>query len=80
MIQVLAIVVGIGRHCGLHAGYQYFPVRKEISGNEVGRNKDMIRLGLSCPKCEERKDNRKIILRSAINPGKLQPDWSSLVK
>ncbi len=80
MIQVLAIVVGLVAIAVFMLGINIFLFGRKFPETEVGRNKDMIRLGLRCPKCEERKDNRKIIHPRAINPGKLQPDWSSLVK
>lgn len=80
MIQVLAIVVGLVAIAVFMLGINIFLFGRKFPETEVGRNKDMIRLGLRCPKCEERKDNRRIKHPHAINPGKLKPDWSSLVK
>ena len=80
MIQELVIIIVLVAISVFMLGINIFLFRRKFPETEVGRNKDMIRLGLRCPKCEERKTNRRSILPRAIDPGKLQPDWSSLVK
>jgi len=80
MIQLLAIVIGLVAIAVFMLGINIFLFRRKFPETDIGRNKDMIRLGLRCPRCEERKDNGKIIHPSTIDPGKLQPDWSSMAK
>ena len=80
MIQELAVVIALVAIAVFMLGINIFLFRRKFPETEVGRNKDMIRLGLRCPKCEERKTNPRRVLPRTIDPGKLQPDWSSLVK
>jgi hypothetical protein len=50
---------------------------RKFPETEVGKNKDMIRLGLRCPQCEERSRYRKL-QPVKLNLKTLQPDWTNI--
>jgi len=77
MIQLLIIVSAIVALSILMLGINIFVFGRKFPETEVGKNKNMIRLGLRCPQCEERIQYRK--LRPVkVNMKTLQPDWLAL--
>ena len=72
MIAYLIIVLTIVVISFVFLGFNIFFRRKTFPETEIGRNKEMRKLGLSCPKCDEIREhrNRKTIPR--INPSKLR--------
>jgi len=80
MMLTLAIVISLVALAVLLLGINVFLFSRKFPETEVGRNEHMIRLGVRCPMCEERKTYRKMIRPSDIDPRKLQPDWSTQVK
>lgn len=59
-------------------GINIFLFRKKFPETDIGKNKQMIQLGLRCPKCEEIKNYKQKIRIGKINVRKLHPDWPSL--
>jgi len=78
MLQTLAIVIFLVALAIILLGINIFVFRKKFPETEVGRNENMIRLGVTCPMCEERKSYRKTVRPRDINAGNLRPDWSSI--
>lgn len=77
MIQLILIASVIVAIALLLLGINIFVFGKKFPETEVGKNKNMIRLGLRCPHCEERSRYRK--LRPVkINFETLQPDWKAI--
>jgi hypothetical protein len=77
MLQLIIITAAIVAISILLIGINIFVFGKKFPETEVGKNRNMIRLGLRCPHCEERAQYRK--LRPAkINVKTLQPDWKAL--
>ena len=74
LIIIAAVLVALSL---LFLGVNIFIFGRKFPETEVGKNKDMIRLGLRCPHCEERLRYRKIN-PIKINFKTLQPDWSTL--
>ncbi|HJZ41807.1 MAG TPA: hypothetical protein VJ203_15670 [Bacteroidales bacterium] len=80
MLKIFFIVVVIVALSLMMLGLNIFFLRRKFPDTEVGKNKDMIRLGLRCPQCEERKNYRRTLKPAGINLKKLYPDWSSLAR
>jgi hypothetical protein len=77
MLQLLIIVSALVALSIFLLGINIFMFGRKFPETEVGKNKNMIRLGLRCPQCEERARYRK--LKSVnINIKTLQPDWTVL--
>ena len=77
MLQLIIIASAIVGISLILLGINIFVFGKKFPETEVGKNKNMIRLGLMCPHCEERARYRK--LRPVkINFETLQPDWKAL--
>jgi len=77
MLQLLIIVSVIVALSILLLGINIIVFGRKFPETEVGKNKNMIRLGLRCPQCEERAQYRK--LRPVkVNMKNLQPDWLAL--
>ena len=77
MLQLLVIVSALVALSVLLLGINIFVFGRKFPETEVGKNKHMIRLGLRCPQCEERKLNQKSF-RFKMNGKSLKPDWSIL--
>jgi hypothetical protein len=77
MLQLILIVSVIVAVSLILLGINIYIFGKKFPETEVGKNRNMIRLGLSCPSCEERARYRK--LRPAkINVKTLKPDWDKM--
>jgi hypothetical protein len=77
MLQLIIIASVIVSISLLFLGINIFVFGRKFPETEVGKNKNMIRLGLRCPHCEERARYRK--LRPVkINPDTLHPDWNAM--
>jgi hypothetical protein len=77
MLQLIIIVSALVAISILLLGINIFVFGRNFPETEVGKNKNMIRLGLRCPQCEERIRYRKI-KPVKINLKTLQPDWGTL--
>jgi hypothetical protein len=77
MLQLLLIVSALVGLSILMLGINIFVFGRNFPETEVGKNKNMIRLGLRCPQCEERIRYRKI-KPVKINLKTLVPDWGTL--
>jgi hypothetical protein len=75
MLQLLLIVSALVGLSILMLGINIFVFGRKFPETEVGKNKDMIRLGLRCPQCEERSRYRKL-QPVKLNLKTLQPDWT----
>ena len=79
MLQLIIIASAIVAISLLLLGINIYVFGKKFPETEVGRNKNMMRLGLRCPHCEERARYRK--LRPVkVNAKTLQPDWNVIRK
>jgi hypothetical protein len=77
MIQLLIIVSAVVALSILLLGINIFVFGRKFPETEVGKNKNMIRLGLRCPHCEERARYRKL-KPVRINLKNMQPDWGMM--
>ncbi len=77
MTQLILIAVIIVALSILLLGINIFVFGRKFPETEVGKNKNMKRLGLRCPQCEERARYRKL-KPAKINTRTLAPDWSAL--
>lgn len=77
MLQLLLIVSALVGLSILLLGINIFVFGRKFPETEVGKNKDMIKLGLCCPHCEERARYRKL-QPAKLNLKTLQPDWTAL--
>jgi len=78
MLQLIVIVTTLVALSLLLLGINIFLFKRKFPETEIGRNKNMIRLGLRCPKCDENKTYRKKTRPADINPRRLKPDWKGL--
>jgi len=76
MLQILLIAIVIVALAVLLLGINILIGRK-FPETEVGKNKNMIRLGLRCPHCEERARYRQS-KPARLRPSELKPDWKGL--
>jgi len=58
----------------------FFRHGRKFPETEIGRNSSMRKLGIACPKCDERKewDQNKSMKKQRINPSELKIDIDSL--
>ncbi len=77
MLQILLIAIVIVALAVLLLGINIFVFGRKFPETEVGRNKNMIRLGLRCPQCEERARYRRS-KPATLNPSELKPDWKAI--
>jgi hypothetical protein len=77
MLQLLLIVSVLVALSILMLGVNIFVFGRKFPETEVGKNKNMIRLGIRCPQCEERTRYRKL-KPVKINTKTLHPDWTML--
>jgi hypothetical protein len=77
MLQVIiiaSIIVGLSL---VLLGINIYVFGKKFPETEVGKNRNMIRLGLRCPHCEERAQYRKL-KPVKVDLTTLQPDWKAI--
>lgn len=72
MLQLIIITGALVTVAILLIGINVFFFGRKFPETEVGRNPDMIKLGLRCPKCEERTLYRPV---RQIRFKTLKPDW-----
>lgn len=77
MLQLILIVSVIVAVSLILLGINIYVFGRRFPETEVGKNKNMIRLGLRCPHCEERARYRKL-KPVKVNFNKLQPDWKAI--
>ena len=77
MLQLLIIVFVLVALSVFLLGINIFFFGRKFPETEVGKNRNMIKLGLRCPQCEERTRYRTA-KPVKINTRTLQPDWSAL--
>jgi hypothetical protein len=77
MLQVIiiaSIIVGLSL---VLLGINIYVFGKKFPETEVGKNRNMIRLGLRCPQCEERVQYRKL-KPVKVDLTTMQPDWKAI--
>jgi hypothetical protein len=77
MLQILLIAIVIVALAVLLLGINIFVFGRKFPETEVGQNKNMIKLGIRCPHCEERsryRHSKPVRLR----PSELRPDWKAI--
>lgn len=67
MIKLLIVVLILVTSAFLLLGMNVFFFRRKFPETEVGKNKDMHKLGLVCPKCEEKRKCQKISRTDALD-------------
>jgi len=72
MLPYLIIVLAIVVISFIFLGFNIFFRKRSFPETEIGRNREMRKLGLTCPKCDEIRDNRKKKTSSRIDPEKLR--------
>ena len=72
MLEYLIIVLVVVIASFVFLGFNIFFRRKSFPETEVGRNSEMRKLGLNCPKCDEIKTRRKSKTVIKINPDNLR--------
>ena len=72
MLSFLIVVLVIVGLSFIFLGFNIFFRRKGFPETEVGRNKEMRKMGLTCPKCDDIQNNRKLKSAVRINPEKLR--------
>ena len=77
MLQLLLIAIVIVALAVILLGINIFLFGRKFPETEVGKNKNMIRLGLRCPHCEERARYQQS-KPARIRPSELRPDWKAL--
>ncbi|MFO7370114.1 MAG: hypothetical protein R6X09_07595 [Bacteroidales bacterium] len=77
MLQVLLIAIAIVALAVLLLGINIFVFGRKFPETEVGKNKNMIRLGLRCPQCEEKARYRRS-KPVRLSPSELRPDWKAM--
>ena len=77
MLQLIVIASTIVAISLLLLGINIFVFGRKFPETEVGKNKNMIRLGLRCPHCEERARYRKL-KPAKVDLTTLQPDWKAI--
>lgn len=72
MLAYLIIILAVVVISFVFLGFNIFFRKKSFPVTEIGRNKEMQKLGLTCPKCDEIRDNHKKKTISRIDPEKLR--------
>jgi hypothetical protein len=78
MYQLFVVTIGIVALSVMLIGINVFFFKRKFPETEIGRNKDMIRLGIRCPQCEERKNFRRSKRPAKIHIKNMRPDWNTL--
>jgi hypothetical protein len=74
LILIVSVVVALAL---IMLGINIYIFGKKFPETEVGRNKNMMKLGLTCPSCEERARYRKL-KPVKVNTSTLRPDWEHI--
>ncbi|MBN1158724.1 MAG: hypothetical protein JXA61_05035 [Bacteroidales bacterium] len=74
MIHLLAVAVVLVTLTFLMLGINIFFFRRAFPETEVGKNRNMNRLGLTCPQCNEKRRCRKKVTSVFLDPEQLIPD------
>lgn len=77
MFQLLVTVSALVAISILLLGINVFIFGRKFPETEVGKNRNMIKLGLRCPQCEERRHYQRI-RPARVNTKTLHPDWTVL--
>jgi len=77
MLQLIFIASVLVALSFILLGINIYVFGKKFPETEVGKNRNMMRLGLTCPSCEERARFRKL-RPLKINIKTLQPDWEKI--
>jgi hypothetical protein len=72
MLTYLIIVLAIVVISFIFLGFNIFFRKKSFPETEIGRNKEMRKLGLTCPKYDEIREHRKKKAIPRIDPEKLR--------
>lgn len=80
MIKLLGLVILVVALAFVLLGVNIFLFRRKFPETEVGSNRHMKDLGLTCPHCEERKHHKRTLKSFSIRPEKLRPDWENIKK
>lgn len=72
MLFYVLVVLGLVFVSFLMLGFNIFFRRKSFPETEIGHNREMQKLGLTCPKCEETAMHRKRKSQFNLNPAKLR--------
>jgi len=72
MLNLLVIVLMIVMLSFVFLGFNIFFRKKGFPQTEIGRNREMRKLGLTCPRCDEMKQVRKPNPAAPINPKDLK--------
>ncbi len=83
-MEVVLLAIGIVAVSFVALGFNIFFVKgKTFPETEVGKNKDMRRMGIYCVKCEENRkfrEAKKKLAAKNINPQNLKIDLSAINK
>jgi len=72
MLRLVIIVLVIVILSFVFLGFNIFFRKKRFPETEIGRNREMRKLGLTCPKYEEKQLHRKSKPAAKINPENLK--------
>lgn len=72
MLVYLFVILAVVVISYVFIGFNIFFRKKSFPETEVGRNRDMRRLGLTCPKCDEVRTYRKSKKVHRLDPGQLK--------
>ena len=78
MIKLLIVAVIIVALAFLMLGANLLVFKRKFPETEVGRNKNMAKLGLTCPQCDEKRIHGHRKKPVKLNPDKMAPDWESI--
>jgi len=71
MLNFVFIILAVVLISFVFLGFNVFFRKKRFPETEIGRNKEMRKLGLTCPKCEEIQRYGKLNPTVKINPEEL---------
>jgi hypothetical protein len=72
MVAYLILVLTVVVISFVFLGFNIFIRKKSFPETEIGRNKEMRKLGLTCPKCEEIRELHKKRTIPRIDPSTLK--------
>jgi hypothetical protein len=72
MLAYLMLVLAVVVVSFIFLGFNIFFRKKSFPETEIGRNKQMRKLGLTCPKCDEIRSHRTRKTISRIDPERLR--------
>jgi len=74
MLNFVLIVLAVVLISFVFLGFNIFFRKKRFPETEIGRNREMRKLGIGCPKSEEKQLHRKLKPAVKINPEDLTMD------